>query len=69
MSVAMLDITNNETAAWLNGKLKGLSKSLSFDDGIHLMNENNSNSHLPNVAYFVDSGSFENLPAYFQVRC
>ena len=67
MSVAMLDITNNETVAWLNGRLDGLSKSLSFDDGIDPMIENNSNSHLPHLAYFVDSGSFENLPAYFQV--
>ena len=68
MSVAMLDITNNETVSWLNGKLEGLRKSLSFDDGIDPMNGKNSNSHLPNVAYVVDSGSFENLPAYFQVH-
>ena len=26
-----------------------------------------STSHFPTVAFFADSGNFENLPAYFQV--
>ena len=63
MSVAMLDITNNETVAWMGGRLDNLIKSLPSNE----MTMVNKNSQLPNVAFFVDSGSFENLPAYFQV--
>ena len=64
MSVAMLDITNNATVPWLRERLEKLMKSLS-SNGIVI---DDKNSPLPDVAFFVDSGSYENLPAYFQVN-
>ena len=63
MSVAMLDITNNDTVSWLSERLDILINSLSSYD----TSRDGQNSGLPDVAFFVDSGSFENLPAYFQV--
>ena len=63
MSVAMLDITNNDTVAWLSERLDIITDSLETYDS----SRGNQNSGLPDVAFFVDSGSFENLPAYFQV--
>ena len=63
MSVAMLDITNNDTVSWLSERLDILTNSLSSYD----TSRDGQNSGLPDVAFFVDSGSFENLPAYFQV--
>ena len=63
MSVAMLDITNNDTVSWLSARLDILTNSLSSYE----TSRDGQNSGLPDVAFFVDSGSFENLPAYFQV--
>lgn len=60
----MLDITNKSTVAWLREILEKLMKSLSSDE----MTIDDKNSRLPDVAFFVDSGSFDNLPAYFQVN-
>ena len=64
MSVAMLDITNKATVAWLRETLEKLMTSLSSDEIVI----NDKNFQLPDVAFFVDSGSFENLPTYFQVH-
>ena len=64
MSVAMLDVTNKDTVAWLSERLDILTNSLSSYDTAREV----QSSDLPNVAFFVDSGSFENLPAYFQVQ-
>ena len=64
MSVAMLDITNNVTTSWLSRRLSKLIESVSTDKE---KREDNT-SHFPTVAFFADSGNFENLPAYFQVH-
>ena len=63
MSVAMLDITNNDTISWLSQRLDVLTSSVSSSS----TSRGSQNSDLPEVAFFVDAGSFENLPAYFQV--
>ena len=63
MSVAMLDITSNVTTSWLSRRLSKLIDSVSTDKE---KREDNT-SPLPTVAFFADSGNFENLPAYFQV--
>ena len=63
MSVAMLDITNNDTISWLSQRLDILTSSVSSSG----TSRDSQDSDLPEVAFFVDSGSFENLPAYFQV--
>ena len=68
MSVAMLDITNKDTTAWIKTRLNVLVKSLSSNNGMDPMSEKIQNLHLPNVAYFIDTGSFESLPSYFQVH-
>ena len=64
MSVAMLDITNNVTTSWLSRRLSKLIESVSLDKETR----EDSTSHFPTVAFFADSGNFENLPAYFQVH-
>ena len=64
MSVAMLDITNNVTTSWLSRRLSKLIESVSLDKE----KREDSTSHFPTVAFFADSGNFENLPAYFQVH-
>ena len=61
----MLDVTNNDTVAWLSERLDILTNSLSSNDDTSRQVQI---SDLPNVAFFVDSGSFENLPAFFQVQ-
>ena len=63
MSVAMLDITNNDTVSWLSQRLDILTSSVSSSGS----SRGSQAFDLPEVAFFVDSGSFENLPAYFQV--
>ena len=64
MSVAMLDITNKDTVVWLRERLETLMTFLSYDN----RDKEKKSSELPGVTFFVDSGSFENLPAYFQVK-
>ena len=63
MSVAMLDITNNVTTSWLSRRLSELIESVSADK----QKGEDKTSDFPTVAFFADSGNFENLPAYFQV--
>ena len=63
MSVAMLDITSNVTTSWLSRRLSKLIESVSTDKE----KREDSTSHFPAVAFYADSGNFENLPAYFQV--
>ena len=63
MSVAMLDITNNVTTSWLSRRLSELIESVSADK----QKGEDKTSDFPTVAFFADSGNFENLPAYFEV--
>ena len=64
MSVAMLDITNNVTTSWLSRRLSKLIESVSEDKE----KREDRTPHFPKLAFFADSGNFENLPAYFQVH-
>ena len=61
----MLDITNKETISWLRHRLEKLMNSLTENEET----EYGKKLMLPDVVFFVDAGTSENLPTYFQVCC
>ena len=61
----MLDITNKETIFWLRHRLEKLMNSLTENEET----EYGKKVMLPDVVFFVDAGTSENLPTYFQVCC
>ena len=62
--VGILDMTNPNTTAWLNKKLEKLVEDLTVDPSF--LTEEANSSRLPLISFFLDTGTFSDLPTHFE---
>ena len=63
--VGILDITNPNTTSWLNSKLEKLVEYLRVDPSF-MPEEATNNALLPLISFYLDTGTYHDLPTHFE---